>query len=451
MWSAMLSAVLDVFGSLDHVIMCMSHNARMLGGSGGLNFDRPLGNLYWRNSDDYALNYSQTHTDHVRKNVYMTALSRHLSFKPDFDMFASTPSSAWPTYHALLRCLSPGPILLSDTPRDETDLALLGKMTAKGRNGATQVVKTDTAVQVLPNRLFWDNLAGPGEGPAVVGSVAFPTAQGSLIAAWNCHDPDSRGTAMDTIRMIDVEDALDEVIYDPNSRDLSTRGSRVASSGRGIDGEYAIWSVGHSARNGQKVELVQPGGRLEFGLELRSGECELLVVAKTYVIKGQKVAVVGMLDKIAPLAGVSVSVGHSEPRSQTREAAADASRLARHRPAVCGGHLRARLWSCQHDGQRGRQGDSRGAVNSDGRRCAACQDSSRRCACCAERRDGHDYRNPAGILICQPQIVSVACTIYTSLGPPFEPSMFVKRSIESHSPRSLGIGATHQAGGPHPC
>ncbi len=48
MWSGMLAAVIKVWGSLDRVIICMSHNERMLNGPGGLDFDRPPGNLVFR-------------------------------------------------------------------------------------------------------------------------------------------------------------------------------------------------------------------------------------------------------------------------------------------------------------------------------------------------------------------------------------------------------------------
>jgi hypothetical protein len=48
MWSGMLEAVQQVWGSLDRVIMCMSHNERMLNGPGGLSSDRPSGDLVFR-------------------------------------------------------------------------------------------------------------------------------------------------------------------------------------------------------------------------------------------------------------------------------------------------------------------------------------------------------------------------------------------------------------------
>lgn len=48
MWGALLEAVEKVWASTDRVIMCMSHNERMLNGPGGLDCERPAGNLVFR-------------------------------------------------------------------------------------------------------------------------------------------------------------------------------------------------------------------------------------------------------------------------------------------------------------------------------------------------------------------------------------------------------------------
>ena len=48
MWTGMLAAVEKVWGATDRVIMCMSHNERMLNGPGGLGVDRPQGDLVFR-------------------------------------------------------------------------------------------------------------------------------------------------------------------------------------------------------------------------------------------------------------------------------------------------------------------------------------------------------------------------------------------------------------------
>ena len=48
MWTGMLAAVEKVWGAMDRVIMCMSHNERMLNGPGGLGVDKPQGDLVFR-------------------------------------------------------------------------------------------------------------------------------------------------------------------------------------------------------------------------------------------------------------------------------------------------------------------------------------------------------------------------------------------------------------------
>ena len=49
MWAGMLAAFDKVWGGdMSRLIMCMSHNERMVNGSGGLDFARPPGNLVFR-------------------------------------------------------------------------------------------------------------------------------------------------------------------------------------------------------------------------------------------------------------------------------------------------------------------------------------------------------------------------------------------------------------------
>ncbi len=259
--------------------------------------------MFDSNSDDFNLPYENRHPDYIQTNIYESILTSHLSLIPDFDMFASNPRDHWPTYHALLRCLSPGPLLLSDTPDTETDKALLVKMTAKTRSGRLKAVKTDSPAQALPGRWFWDNLQGEQDGPATLAYVKVPSAQGTIIGAWSCRRTGTSSVARDRIFLQDLEDAL-EVDQ--------------------LDGEYALWSVGHSGRNGRRVELFRPGSPAEMPLELEKAECEAIIIAKVWEVKGQKVAVVGMLDKFAPLARLQVSVQGGE-QSLSRSAASSDS------------------------------------------------------------------------------------------------------------------------------
>lgn len=178
-------------------------------------------------------------------------------------------------------------MLLSDTRETSTDKALLNKMTAKSPSGEMLAVKTETPAQALPGRWFLKDLQGKSDGPAMLAYVNLPSAHGAIIGAWNCRDATTSSRARDKICLRDVEDALE----------LDQ-----------LDGEYALWAVGHSERSGRQVELVRPGGRVELSLELARSECEAVIIAKVWEVNKRRVAVVGMPDKFAALAGMSVDV-----------------------------------------------------------------------------------------------------------------------------------------------
>ncbi|RSH91823.1 hypothetical protein EHS25_009193 [Saitozyma podzolica] len=285
MWSGMLAAAEKVFGGTDRIIMCMSHNERMLNGPGGLDVDRPPGNLVFRNSDDFNLGYSEAHQDFILNNTYQTILTGHLSLIPDFDMFASNPPGHLPLYHALLRCLSPGPFLLSDTPDVETDQALLARMKGRDKSGEERAVKTTGAAMALSRRWFWDNLQGEKDGPALFARVNVPEAHGALIGAWNIRKTASGSWARDHLTKEDVEDALGV---------------------NELEGEYVAYSQGLSSGNKGRVEVFSAKDHRKMEIHLGKGECEGIILARVWDFGGKKLAVVGMLDKLAPLAGVQV-------------------------------------------------------------------------------------------------------------------------------------------------
>lgn len=224
----------------------------------------------------------------------MSILTSQLSLVPDFDMFASSPEDSWPTYHAFLRALSPGPILVSDTPSVKTDRTIIDKLTSTTKNGEQRVVKPHTPAVALPGRWFWDNLQGPGDGPAMLAYVHVPSACGSMIGAWNCRSATTQCWAKDRLSRQDIEEAL-EVDQ--------------------LDGEYALWSLGLADRSDQ-YRLVKPGDKVDFSIQMARSECEGVVVAKVWHLGGKKLAVLGMLDKFAPLAQIHISAETRESENQ---------------------------------------------------------------------------------------------------------------------------------------
>ena len=306
----MINAVRLVWGSLDRIIMCMSHNERMLNGPGGLDFSRVKGNLVFRyvtsllwkthlrrfsctvvdddrNSDDFNLQYSDNHSDFIKWNVYSTILTRHLSFVPDFDMFSSTPDSRWPACHALLRALGPGPTLLSDLPGTPSNIAIIDRLSAKIQSGEIKVVKMRQPATVPSVRWFWDNIQGAGDGPGLVASSRAPEAAGALIAVWNIRKAEGGGMVRDRIGIEEVNDAID--------------GNLAA--------DHVLWKVGLSGPSLFSVITLEWSG-LEIQLD-RAG-CELFVSAKIWDIGGTRVSILGMLSKYAPLAGLRVSEDRGE-------------------------------------------------------------------------------------------------------------------------------------------
>lgn len=239
-----------------------------------------------RNSDDFNLGYENQHPDYVQFNIYGSILTSHLSLVPDFDMFATAPHDSWPTYHALLRALSPGPTLVSDTPSVTTDRSIIDRLISSTKSGDVRVVKTATPATALPGRWFWDNLQGSSDGPAMFASVHVPLAHGSIIGAWNCRHASTQCWAKDHLSRQDIEESLGV---------------------EQLDGEYALWCTGLAGRS-DKYRLVKPGDRVDFSVQLARSECECIVVAKVWTVGGKKLAVLGMLDKYAPLAGLKVKV-----------------------------------------------------------------------------------------------------------------------------------------------
>ena len=225
-------------------------------------------------------------------NLYSSILYSNLSFVADFDMFATTPETKLPVYHGLLRSLAPGPTLVSDSPHVQTDLSILRRLISVNKAGDHVVVKTEDPVAVLPNRWFLEDLQGSGGGPALVGGVPIPSASGGIIGCWNIQNMENSGQASDEIRLVDIEDLLQNEISE--------------------DEEYVLWSVGYSKANANRLARVRRGWQGGLNFNLVSGECEAVIVAKVWDIKGRKLAVLGMLDKFASLASLRVSRDNGE-------------------------------------------------------------------------------------------------------------------------------------------
>ena len=91
-----------------------------------------------RNSDDFFPNVPTSHAWHVFVNAHNALFTQHLNILPDWDMFQS--SHPYSGFHAAARCISGGPIYITDTPGDH-DVDLIQQMTALNPRGQTVILR----------------------------------------------------------------------------------------------------------------------------------------------------------------------------------------------------------------------------------------------------------------------------------------------------------------------
>jgi hypothetical protein len=92
-----------------------------------------------RNSDDFFPDVEASHPWHIFCNAHNSLLTQHLNVLPDWDMFQT--AHPWAGFHAAARCLSGGPIYITDPP-GEHNIDLIRQMTAKTPRGNTVILRT---------------------------------------------------------------------------------------------------------------------------------------------------------------------------------------------------------------------------------------------------------------------------------------------------------------------
>lgn len=91
-----------------------------------------------RNSDDFFPLIPVSHPWHVFCNAHNALFVQHLNVLPDWDMFQT--SHPYSSFHAAARCVSGGPIYITDTP-GEHDLGLIAQITAENVRGQTVILR----------------------------------------------------------------------------------------------------------------------------------------------------------------------------------------------------------------------------------------------------------------------------------------------------------------------
>ncbi|KAF7175664.1 hypothetical protein CNMCM7691_009671 [Aspergillus felis] len=99
-----------------------------------------------RNSDDFFPEIPASHTWHVFCNAHNALLTRYLNVLPDWDMFQTCHPYA--SFHAAARCLSGGPISITDEP-GKHGLPVINQMTAPTIHGSTVILRPSIVGRTL--------------------------------------------------------------------------------------------------------------------------------------------------------------------------------------------------------------------------------------------------------------------------------------------------------------
>ncbi|CAG8027104.1 unnamed protein product [Penicillium olsonii] len=91
-----------------------------------------------RNSDDFFPEVPASHPWHIFCNAHNSLFTRYLNVLPDWDMFQT--SHPYASFHAAARCVSGGPIYITDEP-GKHDLSLLDQMTAQTVTDITVILR----------------------------------------------------------------------------------------------------------------------------------------------------------------------------------------------------------------------------------------------------------------------------------------------------------------------
>ncbi|KAF2205960.1 raffinose synthase protein-like protein Sip1 [Delitschia confertaspora ATCC 74209] len=116
-------------------ISCMSQTPQIMFHS-QLPTNKPR--ILLRNSDDFFPEVPASHPWHIFCNAHNSLFTQHLNILPDWDMFQT--SHEWASFHGAARCVSGGPIYITDVP-GQHDVDLINQMTAKTPRGDTVVLR----------------------------------------------------------------------------------------------------------------------------------------------------------------------------------------------------------------------------------------------------------------------------------------------------------------------
>jgi hypothetical protein len=132
-------------------ISCMSQTPQILFHS-QMPQNRPP--ILVRNSDDFFPEIPTSHPWHIFVNAHNALFTQHLNLIPDWDMFQTVHD--YSGFHAAARCVSGGPIYITDVP-GQHDLDLINQMTGPTPRGKTVIFRPSVVGKSLDQYNGYDD------------------------------------------------------------------------------------------------------------------------------------------------------------------------------------------------------------------------------------------------------------------------------------------------------
>ncbi|KAL8661005.1 MAG: hypothetical protein Q9202_005985 [Teloschistes flavicans] len=129
-------------------ISCMSQTPQILFHT-QLPTNKPR--LMVRNSDDFFPDIPSSHPFHIFTNALTALFTCHLNVLPDWDMFQT--SHPYSSFHASARCISGGPIYITDTP-GQHNFPLIQSMTAPTIQKTTRILRPNAIAKCIESGVY---------------------------------------------------------------------------------------------------------------------------------------------------------------------------------------------------------------------------------------------------------------------------------------------------------
>lgn len=107
-----------------------------------------------RNSDDFFPEVPASHPWHVWVNAYNAIFMKHLNVLPDWDMFQTVHD--YSGFHAAARCVSGGPIYITDVPGSH-NMDLISQMTGTTPRGRTVIFRPSVLGRAIYPYMGYDD------------------------------------------------------------------------------------------------------------------------------------------------------------------------------------------------------------------------------------------------------------------------------------------------------